>query len=135
MAASDNQVVPGLSVEEVAKMNNAVPGRGSHTITGPIYIEGAEPGDVLKIHFNKIVPRAYASNNNLPGKGLFPEDFPQGQIKYFYLDVNNMKMQFAPGIVVPLAPFPGVIAVARAHLANLTLFHPVPLWQSRYYEK
>jgi acetamidase/formamidase len=114
MAASDNQVVPGLNVEEVAKMNSAVPGRGPHTITGPIYVEGAEPGDILKIHFNKIVPRAYASNNNIPGKGLFPEDFPVGQIKYFSLDLKTMTTTFAPGIVVPLAPFPGVIAVARA---------------------
>lgn len=114
MAAADNQVVPGTNVADIIKMNTAVAGRGPHTVTGPIYVEGAEPGDSLRIHFNKIVPRAYASNDNTPGKGLFPELFPKGFVKYFYLDVQNKKMQFAPGIVVPLAPFPGVIAVARA---------------------
>ena len=112
-AASDNQVVPGVSVEQVAKMNNAVPGRGPHTLTGPIYVQGAEPGDIVRIKFNKIIPRSYASNNSLPGRGLLPEKFPKGQIKYFYLDVNKMQMTFAPGIVVPLHPFPGTIAVAR----------------------
>jgi acetamidase/formamidase len=112
-AASDNQVVPGVSIETVAKMNNAVPGRGPHTLTGPIYVEGADPGDIVRIKFNKIIPRSYASNNNLPGKGLLPEKFPKGQIKYFYLDVHKMQMVFAPGIVVPLHPFPGTIAVAR----------------------
>lgn len=126
MAASDNQVVPGTPIEDVVRMNNAIPGRGPHTITGPIYIDGAEPGDVLKIHFNKIVPRAYASNNNVPGKGLFPEDFPEGQIKYFHLDVEKMQMQFAPGIVIPLAPFPGLIAVARAESGKYDTIPPGP---------
>lgn len=112
MAASDNQVVPGTSIEEIIKIQTAVPNRGPHQVTGPIYVEGAEPGDVLKIHFNKITPRAYASNNTGPGKGLFPDQFKQLYVKYFYLDVKNKKMQFAPGITVPLGPFPGVVAVA-----------------------
>ena len=126
MAASDNQVVPGTPIEQVVKMNTAIPGRGPHTITGPIYIEGAEPGDSLKIHFNKILPRSYASNNSAPNKGLFPEAFPNGQIKYFYLDVKNMQMQFAPNIVVPLAPFPGLIAVARAEPGKFDTIPPGP---------
>lgn len=112
MAASDNQVVPGTTIEEILRIQNAVPGRGPHQVTGPIYVEGAEPGDVLKIHFNKILPRAYASNNTGPGKGLFPDEFKESYVKYFYLDLKKMQMQFAPGIIVPLGPFPGVIAVA-----------------------
>lgn len=126
MAASDNQVVPGTSIEDVEKLNTAVPGRGPHTLTGPIYVNGAEPGDVLKIHFNKILPRSYASNDNVPGKGLFPEEFPVGQVKYFYLDVHNMKMQFAPGIVLPLAPFPGIVAVAHAQPGKFDSIPPGP---------
>ncbi len=114
MAASDNQVVPGTTIDQIVKIQNAIPGRGPHTLTGPIYVEGAEPGDVLRVHFNKIVPRSYASNNSAPGKGLFPKEFPNPHVSYYYLDVKKMQMQFAPGIVIPLAPFPGVIAVARA---------------------
>ncbi|MFA6301557.1 MAG: acetamidase/formamidase family protein [Legionella sp.] len=126
MAASDNQVVPGTPIEDVVRMNFAIPNRGPHTITGPIFVEGAEPGDVLKIHFNKILPRSYASNDNVPGKGLFPEEFKQGQIKYFYLDLKNMQMQFAPGIVIPLAPFPGLIAVSRAESGSFDTAPPGP---------
>lgn len=114
MAASDNQVVPGTTIDQIIQMKNAVPNRGPHTLTGPIYVKGAEPGDILKIHINKIVPRPYASNDSVPGKGLFPKEFPQSFVKYFYLDLKNKQMQFAPGIVVPLAPFPGIVAVARA---------------------
>lgn len=126
MAAADNQVVPGATSEQVVEMNTAVPGRGPHTLTGPIYVEGAEAGDVLRIHFNKIVPRPYASNDNTPGKGLFPEDFPKAHIKYFYLDLKKKQTQFAPGLVVPIAPFPGLIAVARAEDGQYDSIPPGP---------
>lgn len=125
-AASDNQVVPGTTAKQIIQMGNAVPGRGPHTLTGPIYVNGAEPGDVIRIHINKIRPRAYASNNNVPGKGLFPNDFPNGFVKYYYLDIKNKIMQFAPGIIVPLAPFPGVIAVARATPGSFNSDPPGP---------
>ncbi len=84
-------------------------------MTGPVYIEGAEPGDVLKVRINKIVPRAYGTNFNVPGMfGQFPSKFPEGQVKYFYLDLERKVAEFAPGIEIPLAPFPGTIGVARA---------------------
>lgn len=126
MAASDNQVVPGTTIAQIIQMKNAIADRGPHTVTGPIYINGAEPGDILKIHFNKITPRAYASNDAVPGKGLFPEDFPNGFVKYYHLDVKKMQMQFLPGIVVPLAPFPGVIAVARSEAGKYDSIPPGP---------
>ena len=126
MAASDNQVVPGATIEQIVKIQNAVEGRGPHTLTGPVYINGAEPGDILKIHFNKIVPRAYASNNSAPGKGLFPEVFPNPEVRYYYLDVKNKKMQFLPGITVPLAPFPGIVAVARTEPGKYDSIPPGP---------
>ena len=90
-------------------------GPGGHILTGPVYIEGAEPGMVLKVKINKIVPRAYATNFNVPGLfGEFPDRFPEGQVKYFYLDLERKVAEFAPGIEIPLAPFPGTTGVARA---------------------
>jgi len=124
MAASDNQVVPGATIEQIIKIQNEVPGRGPHTVTGPIYIQGAEPGDTLRIHLNKIVPRPYASNNTAPGKGLFPDVFPHPRVRYFYLDVEKKQMEFLPGIIVPLAPFPGVVAVAPAEEGKFNTAQP-----------
>ncbi len=115
MMHSHNQIVPGTTIEQIKKTRTDFPGRGPHTLTGPIYVEGAEPGDVLKVHINRIVPRAYGTNFNVPGMfGEFPSLFPDGQVKYFYLDLDKKTAEFAPGIVIPLRPFPGTTAVARA---------------------
>ncbi len=46
MAASDNQVIPGATIDQIRQIQGAVPGRGPHTLTGPIYVQGAEPGEV-----------------------------------------------------------------------------------------
>jgi len=115
MMHSHNQVVPGTTIEQIKKLRTDFPGRGPHTLTGPVYIEGAEPGDVLKVRINKIVPRAYGTNFNVPGMfGEFPSKFPDGQVKYFYLDLERKIAEFAPGIEIPLRPFPGTLGVARA---------------------
>jgi len=114
MMHSHNQVVPGTTIEQIKKTRTDFPGRGPHTLTGPIYIEEAQPGDVLKVTLNKIVPRAYATNFNVPGMfGQFPNVYTDGQVKYFYLDLEKMTTEFLPGIVIPLRPFPGTLAVAR----------------------
>jgi acetamidase/formamidase len=127
MMHSHNQVVPGTTIDQIKKLRTDHPGRGPHTLTGPVYVEGAEPGDVLKVHINKIVPRAYGTNFNVPGMfGEFPDRFPDGQVKYFYLDLGRMIAEFAPGIEIPLAPFPGTIGVARAEPGQYSSVPPGP---------
>ena len=114
MMHSHNQIVPGTTIEQIKKLRTDHPGRGPHTITGPIYVEGAEPGDVLKMTINKIVPRSYAVNFNVPGMfGEFPKEYADGQVKYLYLDWDKKVTEFLPGVLIPLQPFPGTIGVAR----------------------
>jgi len=114
MMHSHNQVIPGTTIEQIKKTRTDFPGRGPHTLTGPIYIEEAQPGDVLKVTLNKIVPRAYATNFNVPGMfGQFPTVYQDGQVKYLYLDLEKMQTEFLPGVILPLKPFPGTLAVAR----------------------
>jgi hypothetical protein len=55
MMHNHNQVVPGTTIEQIKKTRTDFPGRGPHTLTGPIYIEEAQPGDVLKVTLNKIL--------------------------------------------------------------------------------
>src|SRR6266436_5733614 len=110
MMHSHNQIVPGTTIDQIKKLRTDYPGRGPHTLTGPVYIEGAEPGDVLKVTINKIVPRAYAANFNVPGMfGEFPNIYQDGQVKYLYLDWDKKLTEFLPGIQIPLKPFPGIL--------------------------
>ena len=88
-------------------------GPGPHLLTGPVYIEGAEPGDVLEVHIEAIklsVP--YANNAFSPGRGFLPEDFPYARTKIIPLDEKKMVARFAPGIEIPLKPFFGSMGVA-----------------------
>lgn len=111
--AGGGQVAPGIDEGQIEKINTAVPNRGPHTVTGPIYVNDAEPGDVLAIHINRIQLPTYATNNTAKGKGLFPDEFPE-QVNSYYLDTEKMQMRFSPNVLVPLEPFPGVLAVGRS---------------------
>src|SRR5512132_2818984 len=127
MMHAHNQIVPGTTIEEIKKLRTDNPGRGPHSMTGPIYVEGAAPGDVLSVKINKIVPRSYGTNFNVPGMfGEFPKDFADGQVKYFYLDWDGKVAEFAPGIEIPLRPFPGTLGVARAEPGKYSTVPPGP---------
>src|ERR1700730_6259175 len=98
MSHSHGQLWPGRTIEELKKLRTDWPGRGPMSLTGPIFVNGAEPGDVLQIKINKIVGRPWGANFNIPGLfGQFPKEFPDGQVKYFYLDWERKLAEFAPG--------------------------------------
>jgi acetamidase/formamidase len=121
-------VVPGITIADLPRLRAVVPpGCSAHTLTGPIYVEGAEPGDVLKVKINKIVPRSYGVNFNPPGVGgEFPSEFPVGSMRFSYLDWDTKTAEFLPGIVIPLHPFPGTIGVARAEPGRFSTNEPGP---------
>jgi acetamidase/formamidase len=74
MSHSHGQLWPGRTIEELKKLRTDWPGRGPMTLTGPIFVNGAEPGDTLQIKIQKIVPRPWGANFNVPGLfGQFPK--------------------------------------------------------------
>jgi acetamidase/formamidase len=90
-----------------------VRGPGGHILTGPIYVEGADSGDVLEIRIESIeLAIPYAYNGFGPRRGFLPEDYEYAKTKIIPLDKKHMTAQFAPGITVPLHPFFGSIGVA-----------------------
>jgi acetamidase/formamidase len=116
LSHSLGQIKPGVPMDEIVRLRKANPGGGPHSITGPIYVDGAEPGDTLEIHILKIVPKADAFNFNVPGKdfptvGQLAAEFPEGFVRYYKLDLERMQTEFKPGIVIDLKPFPGTFAV------------------------
>src|SRR5580658_3155330 len=88
-------------------------GPGGHILTGPVYVEGAQPGDVLEVKFLSIdLAIDYAYNGC---SGFVPSNcdraVPQKIVK---LDSKTMTSEFKPGIVIPLKPFFGSMGVAPA---------------------
>jgi acetamidase/formamidase len=111
----------GLPVDqiepEILRLYKEVPkesrGPGGHPLSGPIAIEGAQPGDVLEVRIREIrLAAPYAFNSFRPGSGFLPNDFTQGQTKIIPLDRQRMVGHFGPGIDVPLRPFFGSMGVA-----------------------
>jgi acetamidase/formamidase len=116
MMHAHNKVQQGITMDEIVALRKANPGGGPHSVTGPIYVNGAEPGDVLEIRILKIVPKSFGINFNLPGKefptiGALASEMPDGFVKYFSLDVAKKQAEFKPGITLDLQPFPGILAV------------------------
>ena len=91
-------------------------GPGGHILSGPIYIEGAEPGDTLEVRIQKIdLATPYASNSFSPTRGVLPPtDFQRGASKIIPLDKQRMVAKFSDNIEIPLHPFFGSMGVAPA---------------------
>ena len=88
-------------------------GPGGHILTGPIYIEDAQPGAVLEVRIISVrLAIPYAYNGFAPGRGFLPEDYPYPKMKIIPLDEKRMVARFAPGIEIPLHPFFGSMGVA-----------------------
>ncbi len=85
--------------------------RGMHSLTGPVYVEGAEPGDVLEIRVLDIKLNDWGYNFLSPTQGILSE-FTKPRIKYFKYDKKNNTTEFSEGVCLQLKPFPGVLAVA-----------------------
>ena len=102
-------------------------GPGGHILTGPIYIEGAEPGDVLEVKILSIrLAIPYAYNAFGAGRGYLPDDYPHSKIKIIPLDKERMVAKFAPGIEIPLHPFFGSMGDAPPESAGR--FNSAPPW-------
>jgi acetamidase/formamidase len=96
----------------VAQDTGSLKGPGGHILTGPIYVEGADSGDVLEVRIQSItLPISYAYN----GCSGFMRDLCEVRgSKLVLLDRDRMTAEVAPGIVVPLRPFWGSMGVAPA---------------------
>ena len=106
--ASGAQVHPGMTVADYAGID-----RGRiHALTGPIYIEGAEAGDVLQIDVLKVAHRGWGWSSIVPGLGFLKQRFAEPYLFHWQLE-GEVSRSLAPA-VVPLRPFCGVMGVAPA---------------------
>src|SRR3954469_15008327 len=102
-------------------------GPGGHILTGPIFVEGADSGDVLEVRIEKIdLAIPYAYNAFGPKRGWLPEDYDYARMKIIPLDAKRGVAHFSSGIDVPLHPFFGSIGVAPPPSAGR--FNSAPPW-------
>ena len=88
-------------------------GLGVHVLTGPIYIEGAEPGDALEVRVLDLEFRVpYGVNNTGPGSGVLPDLVPTPSPRVIKTDPQRKVALLPGGIELPLGPFLGIMAVA-----------------------
>jgi acetamidase/formamidase len=88
-------------------------GPGAHVLTGPIFVKGAMPGDVLEIELQEIgLPLPFGFNLIRPGFGVLPEDYPIFKMNLIRLNRDEMIAEFSENVKIPLKPFFGSMGVA-----------------------
>ena len=106
--ATDQQLTPESTVEDILTLSFDP----IHPLTGPVYIEGAEPGDVLAVTLHEIEVGDWGWTAMVPGFGFLADLFTEPYLKTYRFEKGATSAEFAPGIVIPFRPFPGVMGVA-----------------------
>ena len=84
-------------------------------VTGPIYVEGARPGDALKVTIGAFTPSGFGWTANIPGFGLLADQFPEPALKLWSYDTSfKQPALFSDAARVPMKPFAGTIGLAPA---------------------
>lgn len=106
--AAGGQVHPGMSLDELAGID-----RGRvHALTGPVFIRGAQPGDVLEIEILNLTHHGWGYSTVVPGLGFLKERFSLPFL--FHWDLLPRETRSLTPAIVPLRPFCGVMGVAPA---------------------
>src|SRR5918994_672442 len=106
--AFDGQMGPEATLETVAAPNlNVV-----HPLTGPVYVNGAEPGDLLEVEILEVQPDRYGYTVQVPGFGFLRDEFPDPWIARWRIEDGWATSEELPGLRIPGSPFMGTIGLA-----------------------
>jgi formamidase len=109
--AFDGQMGPDATLETVAAPNLDV----VHPLTGPVFVRGAEPGDVLEVDIVDVEPDRYGYTVQVPGIGFLRDVFPDPfKVNWAIVDgwANAPEL---PGVRIPGSPFMGTIGLTPGH--------------------
>ncbi len=119
--ASGGQFTPKSTLPEVAALDFGK----INPVVGPVYIDGAKPGDALKVTLESFKPSGFGWTANIPGFGLLADQFKDPALHIWAYDKAAMTpAAFSPVGRVPLKPFTGVIGVALAEPGNHSVVPP-----------
>lgn len=120
MEASDGQFDVGSTADDVAGLSFDP----IHPLTGPVAVEGAEPGDILAVTLLDIEVDDWGWGAIVPGFGFLADRFTEPVYKGFDIPPGATEIAFNDRISIPLAPFPGVMGVAPATDSMLSTIPP-----------
>ena len=104
-------------------------GASVHILTGPMYVEEAEPGDTLEVRVLDIKFRVpYGVNNTGPGKGVLPKLLQEPSAKLIRLDLERRVALFSDDIQILLNPFMGIMAVSPPTSLGMVSSTPPGAW-------
>jgi acetamidase/formamidase len=106
LEASARQITPKSTAEAIRTLRFEL----IHPLTGPVAVEGAEPGDGLEVEVVKLKHKGWGWNAVIPGFGLLADDFPDPYLHHYKLGKTHC--EFRPDIRIPYEPFCGVMGVA-----------------------
>lgn len=101
------QIKPGMPASALTSLDFS----RLYPLAGPIFVKGAEPGDILEVEILKLQPLEWGWTGLIPGLGLLQEDFTEPYIRYFDL-TNGFSTPLREDIHIPLQPFCGTMGVA-----------------------
>jgi formamidase len=99
--AFDGQMGPQATLDTVAAPNLDL----VHPLTGPVYVEGAQPGDLLEVEILEVVPDTYGYTVQVPGFGFLRDVFPEPFMVRWDLADGWATSADLPGVRIPGAPF------------------------------
>ncbi|HEY6591097.1 MAG TPA: acetamidase/formamidase family protein, partial [Actinomycetota bacterium] len=106
--AFDGQMGPQATLDTVAAPNlNVV-----HPLTGPVYVNGAEPGDLLEVEILEVEPDRYGYTVQVPGFGFLRDAFPDPYMARWRIEDGWAASEDLPGLRIPGSPFMGTIGLA-----------------------
>lgn len=104
-----NEPKYGMSFAEREPIRRRYP-NGPYSNIGPVFIKGAEAGDVIEIRTLRARPIEWGWNSTPPNVGAIPEDFDRPYLRYFKFDAARKKVEFAPGIQLDVHAGQGLFA-------------------------
>ncbi|MGH8611623.1 MAG: acetamidase/formamidase family protein, partial [Gammaproteobacteria bacterium] len=109
--AFDGQVKPTSTAADLLKNTLGV----VHPLTGPVYVNGAEPGDLLEVTIVEVEPQPFGFTVQVPGFGFLRDIFTEPYIVPWTIANGFATSPALPGVRIPGAPFMGVIGLAPSH--------------------
>ena len=106
--ASDNQLHRKATLDDLINIDFGP----IHAMTGPVYVEEAEVGDILAVDLLKVELHDYGWQAIVGGFGFLTERFPNPKLNIHEIDIQNKTTMFNGKIKIPLKPFPGIMGVA-----------------------